>query len=164
MAASDEYGPLEVLASVDLQERYIANATKEEYCLPEDLLNYAGDFVDHVERYQKALATHPELATMSVEEMSRRSRDEIPPFTRRPGPFRDPELGVHPVLVARKVPPSALPAVDELRRALSEHANAVEQAPSWAALVRESTGWAAIRDAARKCFAALDGAAARPAD
>ena len=85
MAANDEHGPLEVLASVELQERYVANATTEEYCLPEDLLNYAGDFVDHVERYQKAIATHHELATMSVEEMSRRSRDEIPPFVRKPG-------------------------------------------------------------------------------
>jgi hypothetical protein len=164
MAASDEHDPLEVLASVDLQERYVANATKDEYCLPEDLWNYAADFVDHVERYQKALVTHPELATMSVEEMRRRSRDEAPPFTRRPGPFRDPELGVHPVLVARSVPAAAIPAVDELRRALYTHKNAIEEAPSWAALVRESEGWAAIREAARKCLAALNSAADRPAD
>ena len=164
MTASNEHDLLEALASVDLQERYIANATKDEYYLTEDLLNYASDFVDHVERYQKALVTYPELATMSVDEMSRRSRDEIPPFTRRPGPFRDPELGVHPVLVGRKVPRSALPAVNELRRLLREHASAVKEAPSLAALVRESTGWAAIRDAAQKCLAALDGAADRPAD
>jgi hypothetical protein len=155
---------LQHLASRELQERYMVNATKDEYVLPEDLWNRAADFVEHVRRFQRALETHPELATMPVEEMHRRSRTEAAPFVRSHGPFSDPLITLRDVLVARSVPASALPAVEQLGEVLHANADAMESAPSWTALVRESPGWAAIREAARKYLSAVKDAAARPAD
>lgn len=42
---------LEALSSVDEQRRYIIHATKEEYLLPEELLNNAFGFCEWVERH-----------------------------------------------------------------------------------------------------------------
>ena len=140
---------MECLASLELQERYLASATKEEYVLPEDLLNCASDLVDRVQRYQHALASHPELATMPVSDIYQRVRDERAPFTRKAGPFRDAELTINDVLVARKIPAVAIPAVDAMRRAIDDHPNVIQESPSWTSLVRESKGWALIREATR---------------
>jgi hypothetical protein len=155
---------LEHLASRELQERYMVNATKEEYMLPEDLWNRAADFVEHVRRFQRALAAHPDLPAMSLEEMARRSREETAPFIRSNGPFRDPLLTTRDVRVARSVPASAIPAVERLGQALDANLDVMKSAPSWTALVRESPGWAAIREAAQNYLSAVKDAAARPAD
>jgi hypothetical protein len=152
---------LEILASLELQEQHIAQATKDSYILPEDLLNCAGDTVDQVQRYQSALVSHPYLATMPVPALYELARDKSAPFTRMTGPSSDRELTIADVLAARKIPAVALPAIYALRRALQDHPHVIKEAPSWAALVRESVGWAAIRQATRNYLDVLKSPASK---